>query len=632
MCGICGVVEHGEAAEAATVTAMRDALAHRGPDGAGLFEARGVALGARRLAIIDPVPAGDQPVASEDGRVQLVHNGELYNYRELRAELAGGGHRFRTGTDTEVILAAYLEWGERCVERFLGMWAFALWDAREERLFCSRDRFGIKPFYYRRNGPRLAFASELKAFRSDPRTPLVANRAIVRDFLGRDLFDHSSETFFEGILRLPPAHNLVFDRAGLRLDRYWRLELPEHPPADPAGELRELLVDSIRMHLRSDVPIGTLLSGGMDSSSIACVVDLLQQTDAVEAAPVGERQQTFTVFFDGTRFDERPWARAVVDRTRAEAHWITFGAEDLVADLPAIVESQDEPFRSTSVCASWYLMREASRAGFKVVLGGQGGDEALAGYDAFFPARYRDLAASGRLGALARELRAHASVHGPRHARSIVRQALVPPGAEQALIARRSGSRGLVHVELAALPAIRQKAFSRFPDRVRNLQLRMLEGHGLAGLLHADDRSSMAHSLEARLPFLDHRLVELCLGLDGSSLIQEGVTKRVLRQALGDVLPPSVSGRTEKLGFETPERAWFRGPLGELAADVLSSRAARERGFVDTAAALERLERHRRGEVEGGRELWRALSVELWAIGFLDEDSARSHARGYDHP
>ena len=609
MCGICGIVEHGRPAEAGTVAAMRDALTHRGPDGTGLFEAPGVALGARRLAIIDPGPAGDQPVASGDGLVQLVHNGEIYNYRELRAELAAHGHSFRSASDTEVILAAYLEWGERCVERFLGMWAFALWDARTESLFCSRDRFGIKPFYYRRDGIRLAFASELKAFRADPRTPLVANPGIVRDFLGRDLFDHSDETFFAGIAQLPSGHNLVFDRSGLRISRYWQLEPPEGLPTDPAGELRELFADSVRMHLRSDVPIGTLLSGGMDSSSIACAVNLLDPTP----------QQTFTVFFDRPGFDERPWARAVVERIGAEPHWISFTPEDLVATLPAIVETQDEPFRSTSVCASWFLMREASRAGFKVVLDGQGGDEALAGYDAFFPARYADLAASRQFGALARELRAHASVHGRRHAKSIIRQAFLPSSLEQALVTRRSRSHALLHPDLAALPRLREPAFSAFPDRVRNLQLRMVEGHGLAGLLHADDRNSMTHSLEARLPFLDHRLVEFCLSLDGSMLIERGITKRVLREALSDVLPPPVSGRTEKLGFVTPEREWFRGPLGELAGDVFSSRRARERGFVDTAAALHRLEQHRRGKREAGRELWRSLGVELWAARFLDQ-------------
>src|SRR5438477_1386911 len=229
MCGICGVVALDRPAETDTVARLAAALAHRGPDGTGFHSEPGVALGHLRLAIIDLSDAGRQPFASADGALQLLHNGEVYNYRELRAELEGRGRRFRTATDTEVILAAYLEWGERCVERFNGMWAFALWDEDEQRLFCARDRFGVKPFYYCRDGGRLVFASELKSFRADPQTRLEANGRIVRDFVRNDWFDHTDETFFAGIAKLPPAHTLAFDRDGLRTRCYWQLELRDAP-------------------------------------------------------------------------------------------------------------------------------------------------------------------------------------------------------------------------------------------------------------------------------------------------------------------------------------------------------------------------------------------------------------------
>src|SRR5919206_4221425 len=244
MCGICGIVALGGPPEADTVEAMARELDHRGPDGAGAFAGEGVALGFRRLAIIDLSEAGNQPFASEDEALQLVHNGEVYNYRELRRELESRGHAFRSATDTEVILAAYREWGERCVERFNGMWAFALWDEPRRRLFCSRDRFGVKPFYYRFAGGRFVFASEPRAFRGDPETHLEPNPRAVRDYLDQAYLDHTEETFFAGIRKLPPAHSLVVDEHGLRLERYWRLEPHDPPPGDAAEAVRELFLDS----------------------------------------------------------------------------------------------------------------------------------------------------------------------------------------------------------------------------------------------------------------------------------------------------------------------------------------------------------------------------------------------------
>ena len=298
MCGICGVVALDRPPETATVERMLDELAHRGPDGRGTHDEPGVALGHLRLAIIDLSDAGLQPFASEDGRHRLIHNGEVYNYRELRAELEAKGHRFGSETDTEVILEAYREWGEDCVRRFVGMWAFAIWDSHERRLLCSRDRFGVKPFYYRLDGDRLAFASEPRAFRHDRLEP---NPTVIRDYLEQSYLDHTDETFFAGIRSLPPAHNLTFDAKGLRLSRYWRLE-PGEPPADPAEAVRAAFLDAIRLHLRSDVPVGTCLSGGIDSSAIA-----------VGVAYVGvEHQKTVTAYFDDPGFDERPFARAVV--------------------------------------------------------------------------------------------------------------------------------------------------------------------------------------------------------------------------------------------------------------------------------------------------------------------------------
>jgi asparagine synthase (glutamine-hydrolysing) len=620
VCGLCGVVAPGSPPETDVVASMAAALDHRGPDGAGAYSEEGVAFGFRRLAIIDLSDAGRQPFTSEDGRLQLVHNGEIYNYRELRAELEAKGRRFRSATDTEVVLSAYEEWGERCVERFNGMWAFALWDGRRRRLFCSRDRFGVKPFYYRLDGGRLVFASELKAFRADPRTSLDANTAVVHDFIEQGWVDHTDQTFLAGIVKLPPAHSLTFDQRGLRLRRYWALEPREPPAGDPAPAVRELVLDAVRLRLRSDVPVGTCLSGGIDSSAITCTVDHLLRTEAENARPVGERQRTFTAYFEDAGFDERPYAEAVVGRTGAEAHWITFTDTELVENLPAIVEAQDEPFGSTSIVAQWYVMREAKRAGVKVMLDGQGADEIFAGYHGYFGPFFADLLRRGRLGDLRRELGAYRSLHGASAATvaAALARPLLPERARRLARARTRGGGALVHADLRGLAGPAARDGAPYRDLLRRQLHLILTRRGLPELLHYEDRNSMAHSLEARVPFLDYRLVELLFSLEARELIARGRTKAVLRRALGDLLPPVVRDRVDKLGFVTPERRWLAGELGELAADVFASRSFTERGFVDARVARRRLERHRAGERPAGFELWRALSLELWARAFLD--------------
>ena len=618
MCGLCGIVALGRPAELETTRAMARALDHRGPDGNGEFADDGVAFGFRRLAIIDLSDAGNQPFASDDGALQLLHNGEIYNYRELRRELEGRGHRFRSQTDTEVILRAYEEWGDRCVERFNGMWAFALWDGRRRRLFCARDRFGVKPFYYRWDGGRFAFASEPKAFAAVEK--LEPNIRAVRDFLARDAVEHTDETFFGGVKKLPAAHSLVVDEHGLRVARYWRLE-PRGATGDAAEAVRELLLDSVRLRLRSDVPIGTCLSGGIDSSAIACLVDHLLRHEAQNAKPVGERQKTFTAYFDDAGFDERPYARAVVERTRADAHWITFDASELVEAIPSIVSAQDEPFRSTSIVAQWFVMRAAKRGGLKVMLDGQGGDEVFAGYHGYFAPHFADLLLSARLRELGREVAAYRTLHQPGTARLVADlvRPFVPERTRAAARSRLTGGTTIAHKDLLAVDAQDDGADGvGGRDRLHRQLHLIMARRGLPELLRYEDRNSMAHSLEARVPFLDYRLVELAYGLDGGELIRDGRTKSVLRRALRDLLPPVVADRVDKVGFVTPERRFFRGALGELAADVFASTPFAQRGWFDTAAVRRHLEQHRRGERDAGFELWRALSAELWAETFID--------------
>jgi asparagine synthase (glutamine-hydrolysing) len=600
MCGLCGIVDFQTPPDRAAVERLLDDLQHRGPDGRGVYADERACLGHLRLAIIDLSDAGLQPM--RDGDLQLLHNGEIYNYLELRDELRAKGHRFSTATDSEVILAAYREWGERCVEHFNGMWSFVIWDSSTQTLFCSRDRLGIKPFYYRLDGSRFSFASEPWPLRR-----AGANLRAVHDYLEQGYLDQGDETFFAGVVRLPPAHSVTFGAGGLRLRRYWSLDRSD-PPPDAVAAFRETFLDAIRLQLRSDVPVGTCLSGGIDSSSIAVAV----------AHHGHAHQKTVTAYFEDAGFDERPFARAVVERTHADPHWVSFDAADLVNDLPAIVEAQGEPFGSTSICAGWYVMRQARRAGLTVMLDGQGGDEILAGYRASFGYLLSDLLRAGRISEATHELRSFASVHGPRWAAVALATPHVPERLRLAVRGRARGGSTLVSPELRGERVASSNGDAVFPDRLRRQLHVLLTRRGLPELLRYEDRNSMAHSLEARVPLLDHRLVELAFSLPGDELIRDGRTKSILRRALADLLPPEVAGRRDKLGFVTPEARFMRGALGDLAADVFASSSFRGRGFVDAKAADARLASHRRGDRQAGMELWRALNVELWAQRFLD--------------
>lgn len=622
MCGLCGIVDFDGDIEVGQVTQMTASLAHRGPDDVGTWDEPGIALGFRRLSILDLSPAGRQPMADPQDRYRLIHNGEVYNYLELRSQLEGHGYHFGTGTDTEVILAAYDLWGRRCVERFNGMWAFALWDRHRRELFCSRDRFGIKPFYYRCDGRRFVFASELKAFRAAGQ-PLAADESRVREYLEHGLIDHTARTFFRGIRQLPPAHVLVLAESGLHLEPYWSLE--ERPfDGEASTTFRELFLDSIRLRLRSDVPIGTSLSGGLDSSGIACVVDLLMRTDSEVTLPVGERQQVFTAYFDGPGLDERPYADDVVRQTRSKSHTISFSPAELLDELPAIVEAQDEPFRSTAT-PQWFVMRRAREAGVTVMLDGQGGDEVLGGYDGYFGFLFGDLLLNGRLRTLAAEFGAYRRLRdvGVAHALASLTRPFLPDALLWSARSRVGGARKLLHPDLRAHPVVLPVTESVFPDRFRR-RLQVVLTQRLPELLRYEDRNSMAHSIEARLPYLDYRLVELMFSVEPQNLISEGRAKVILRDSLADLLPQSVRGRTDKVGFDTPEATWLSGPLATFARELLTSRACRERGWIDVEAATRGLRGH---DGPPGSPLWRAISLELWAQTFIDGRPALTLAK-----
>lgn len=670
MCGIAGIwhFNTGQTVSLALIRQMTATLRHRGPDDEGyvLIESPtarweqfvgddtrdkeniqnqhrpsvaldyDLAFGFRRLAILDLSPAGRQPMRNADGSLWIVFNGEIYNYIELREELSARGYTFRTGTDTEVILAAYAEWGEACLTHFNGMWAFALWDSRRQKLFCARDRFGIKPFYYFWDGELFAFASEIKALLSLPNFIPAPNDALIYDYLSYNHLDHTEETFFQGIKQLPSAHFLTLE-TDLTLKRYWDIDLNAslQPLSEAlyAEQFYTLFEDAVRLHLRSDVPIGTCLSGGLDSSAIVCIANrLLFSGKHINPVLVGAQQKTFSSCSENPQFDERPYIQQVLDLTNAEPNFIFPDPHGLLDDLSRLIWHQDEPFGSLSIYAQWCIMRAAAERGVKVLLDGQGADEIVGGYHLYFDYFWGSLFRRGQWTTLTREMAAYRARFGASPTQQIFRM-LRPFAPPLALRAARHLKRG---------GTLGTQTLGVNPDFGRTFQHRVFEtvrGNrdpftaalydnlfqlSLPKLLRFEDRNSMAFSIEARVPFLDYRLVEYAFALPAAQKINNAVTKVVLRNALKGVLPEPVRLRTDKMGFVTPERAWLAQELSAWAQEIVHSESFKARGYFNVPEIEKALIMHQRGKSDLTNLAWRWLNLELWFRQMIDGHTQQS--------
>ena len=556
-----------------------DAVSHRGPDGEGwhVFDspAGPVALGHRRLSIIDLDPRAAQPMTRETGRYWLVFNGEIYNYIELRRELQSEGVRLRTESDGEVLLEAFIQWGPAALDRMIGMFAFAIWDDKEKTLFVARDRVGVKPVVMHASGEGMAFASEIKQLMMLPTFSRRMNLQRAHDFLSSGVTDHMPDTMFADATHLGPGRFVSLDlkswRPGqpLPVETYW---LPPRPSAERFSEshaaerFRELFLDSIRLHMRSDVKVGSCLSGGLDSSSIVCAQAKSWPKDT-------EPLNAVSAIFPGSTVDESAFIRDVVTASGVRSITATVSPATLAQDTEAVLRAQDEPYGSTSLHAQYHVFRTARENGIKVMLDGQGADELLGGYHGCFFYHYRRLIQQVEIAELIQTLRERKAWHGvswrkqlwpftgrlPAPLRSLLRPAEGAPAPlpilDTALMNRASPpGRDALSTALAfeGLPT---------PHTLGEYCVILARATNLPMLLRYEDRNSMAHGIEARVPFLDHRLIEFCLELGDQHKIRGGETKRVLRRAMADLLPESVLHRRDKLGFATPEETWFRGCL-----------------------------------------------------------------------
>ena len=635
MCGICGIVSTDPSAliEPTVIRRMCDTLAHRGPDDQGVYLGRGVALGHRRLSIIDLRPEGRQPMANEDGTVQIVFNGEIYNFAEHYKWLIARGHRFRSRTDTEVIVHLYEELGVRCLEGLRGMFAFAIWDQRKRCLFLARDRLGKKPLFYHFDGTRILFASEAKAILTYPGFVREPDPAAIDNYIALG-YVPGPRSAFKGISKLPPAHYLLLADGKVEVRRYWhlaftpKLELSEQ---EASAQIQDRLTEAVRLRMIGDVPIGAFLSGGIDSSSIVALMARLG------TGPV----KTFSIGFEESAYDETAYARAVAQQFGTEHHEFIVRPEGQEI-LDRMVWHYDEPFADPAALPTFYLC-QLTREYVTVALSGEGGDENFAGYPRY---AYSSLV--------------HCLNGKPRLLRRMVRNAarlggrLLPDSGRVASKLRKldamlgsDASRWAAHSIMRLNAASRRLLYTdAFADGLGAGSPEELivgifddtDGEGLDAALNLDlnlylpyyllvkiDIASMAVGLEARAPMVDHEFVEFVARLPTRFKRSGLATKAIFRKAMKDILPKSILSRPKR-GFSVPLDHWFRGELKDLVRDTLLSQRANQRGYFSREAVEAMIDAHSSGRADHQNELWALLMLELWHRVFIDGSPVRHYA------
>ncbi len=628
VCGIAGKVVVDGQVDPILLERMCEVIRHRGPDSRGTFIGEGAGLGVQRLAIID-LETGDQPISNEDGTVVVVLNGEIYNYRELRVELERAGHRFGTRTDTEVIVHLYEDLGDDCVHRLRGMFAFALWDRPRRRLLVARDRLGKKPLVYSHRDGTLWFGSEAKSVLQDPSVPRDV------DFDAVDAFLHYGYvpdplSAFAALRKLPPAHLLTWERGSLETRRYWRLSyMPKasyRTPEDAHEAIRETLLEATRLRMRSDVPLGAFLSGGVDSTAVVAAMSM-ESSGTVK---------TFSVGFDVDRFDETAHAREVAELFGTE-HTEFRLEPDAIEVLPTLVWHYGEPFADDSAIPSLYLA-EAARRRVTVALNGDGGDESFAGYDHYFAGMVASRLGwipppvAGAVGAVTRALAGDPPRFGPaRRARWLAEAMTLSPSDLSGFIAARftQPERAALYTEnfQAELEQLGTLSAPRVIERVLEhsdaptVLERLLDvdvnTYLPSDLLVKMDIATMTHSLEVRSPLLDHVFVELAASLP-ASLKRRGRTSKVaLKDALRQWVPDHILDRP-KMGFSVPLADWFRGRLRELPKEVLLDSRSLERDIFREQAVRALIEDHLDGSADNSLKLWALLQLELWFRSYVD--------------
>ncbi len=618
MCGIAVAISlDGRAVDRSAVERMAKSLLHRGPDDGGIYAEGAVGMGFRRLSILDLSEAGHQPMISQDGQHVLVFNGEIFNYVELREELCQLGHQFRSSGDSEVLLAAYREWGRECLPKLNGMWAFVIYDRRHRRIFGSRDRFGVKPLYYSRDNTVIQFASEIKALRASGYQRAEINWRTASRFLLEGRLDNRHETFYEGIEQVPPGSGFELELDGTwRQWSFWSLDaLPPTVTTDPAATFSELFEDSVRIRMRSDVPVGVCLSGGLDSTAIICAA--ARQRDA-SSGTQPEFLQAFC--YMAKEFDESKYIADTLAQTRAQLRQLETSPAELWNDLRKLLWFQDEPVHTMTAVVGYQLMRLAASHGIRVVLNGQGADETIGGYSSYFQDYWVSLLQQGRVSTAWQAVKSYTEAHGGNARSRMIAAASRCLSWEMYKIGRyRAWAQSRRQARIRQNPWFSGDLTRHFLSEdispssaaLSTALKQSVVSAPLPLYLRIEDRNSMAHSVEARLPFLDYRLVSFVCGLPDDWKVRGPWNKYVLREGMRGRIPESVRSRVDKMGFPTASKKWFAHDLYEPLRDVLASRTLRERGIYNTNALIADLDRHRRGEADFSNKLFHVAEFEI---------------------
>ena len=607
MCGISGIINHNkQPVKEQDIRLMMQAIKHRGPDDEGLYIDKNVGLGFVRLSILDLSEAGHQPMCSHDGNLIIIFNGEVYNYIEIRDELKND-FEFKTGTDTEVVLAAYQKWGEKCLDKFNGMFSFVIYNLNTKEIFGARDRFGIKPFYYYHDDEKFIFASELKAIL--PFINKEANDSIIADYLLYNRVDHSNETFFKNIFKIPHGSSFILKENKLVKKKWYSLseKIKKSKELDK-DEYRHLFVESLTLRQRADVPIGVTLSGGIDSSSITAA---LRNDFSIEDL------NTFSsVFSKNDKADESEFILSFKDRIK-NMHFITPDEDSFINDMHSFIKAHNEPIPDTSPYIQYKVMELASKH-VKVTLDGQGADEQLAGYHNFFSIYFLELFRKGKLLTLLKEVFNYFVKHKNPIILFYLVYYIMPEFIQNRISQKRFPS---VSKSFAKKHKGKNKILrSLYKPKSLNHSLLQHFEYKLEHLLKWEDLNSMHFSIESRVPFLDHNLVEATLKSPSNCKIKSGETKYILREALKDVLPEKITQRKDKKGFESPNAKWFRSiKIKNSMLEILNSESFKKRKYFNQKASIQQYKQHVNGVKDNSKELWKLLNLELWFREFIDK-------------
>jgi asparagine synthase (glutamine-hydrolysing) len=633
MCGICGIIyfDRGKHVERATLEAMNHQIFHRGPDEAGFYISENIGLAMRRLSIID-VKTGQQPMTNEDETIWLVYNGEIYNHGELHADLVARGHKYRTRCDTETIVHLYEEYGKECVKYLRGMFAFSLWDSRKRRLFIARDRLGIKPLYYQKTSQSFIWGSEIKALLAFPESHAELNRKVLPEYLAFGYLA-GSRTMFDGIQKLLPGHRMEVDEKGhVNIEQYWDLKIGEPEKPQPAKYYvqiyRDMLEQAVQSHLMSDVPLGVFLSGGLDSSAIAALMTKARR----------EPIETFSVGYDEEAYSELSYARIVAEHIGSVHHEVRINRQEFFDSLPKLIWHEDEPLVWPSSVSLFHVSRLAGKH-VKVVLTGEGADETLAGYTRYpwtlwntrFDNVYRHLTPAAFRG-LVRDAIAGSSRLNADLRRKLQHTFVGRDGASWTSFYLDSFYSAFSEGEQAQLLVDGLKPTPGAAYRDSLAYWEKSSGDLLSRLLYADiktylvelcmkqDNMSMAASVESRVPFLDHELVEFAARIPGRLKVSGLAGKCILKSSVRDLLPDKIVNR-RKMGFPTPFARWLAGSHLEIVQGLLLEPRTLDRGLFKPEAVKNLLDGHRAKQWDHGDKLWRLLNLELWHRVFVDQDS-----------